>query len=90
MKRLFAIGLIGSGVAALCCFTPALTVLSGALGLTISLAWADVVLQPALVLFAGLTLFAAMRLRTPSGDAAACCTVPEAGASTPGEERAGS
>ncbi len=77
-KRLLGIGLAGTGVAAVCCFTPALVVLSGALGLSAALAWADYVLLPALVLFAGLTLFAAMRLRAADRAAAACCPGPEA------------
>jgi mercuric ion transport protein len=77
-RTLFGIGLAGTGVAALCCFTPALAVLFGALGLTASLAWADVVLLPALVLFAGVTLFAAMRMRAARTDATTCCAASEA------------
>lgn len=88
-KKLLGIGLAGTGIAAVCCFTPALVVLFGAVGLSAALAWADCVLLPALVLFAGLTLFAAMRLRAARTGAAACCPDPEAGRATSeyGEKR---
>jgi mercuric ion transport protein len=48
-------GIIGSVVAAVCCFTPALALLLGAAGLAAWLAWLDYVLLPALVFFLGLT-----------------------------------
>jgi len=44
-------GLIGSVVTALCCFTPVLVVLLGALGLAALTPWLDVVLLPLLALF---------------------------------------
>lgn len=84
-KKLFRLGAVGTGVAAVCCFTPALVVLFGALGLSAALAWADYVLWPMLVLSAGLMVFAAMRMRATGTDAAACCPAPEAA----GPERAG-
>lgn len=46
---------VGTIAAALCCFTPVLVVLLGALGLSAWLAWLDYVLLPALIVFAGLT-----------------------------------
>ena len=52
------IGIIGSLVAALCCFTPILTILLSALGLGFILAWADLVLMPALIVFLAITAFA--------------------------------
>ena len=57
-KSLLRTGVIGTVVAAVCCATPALVVLLGALGLTAWLAWLDYVLLPALLIFAGLALFA--------------------------------
>ena len=39
-------GMIGSVIAAICCFTPALVLLLGALGLSAWLGWLDYVLQP--------------------------------------------
>jgi mercuric ion transport protein len=56
-------GIIGSVVAALCCATPVLALLLGALGLSAWLAWADEVILPALVAFLALTLWAGYRLR---------------------------
>jgi mercuric ion transport protein len=62
-RRLLGIGLGGSALAAVCCFTPALVLLLGALGLTAWLAWLDFVLLPALVFFLGLTAYALVRRR---------------------------
>jgi len=49
-------GIIGSVVAALCCFTPLLVILLGAVGLSAWLGWIDYVLFP--VLFASLGIMA--------------------------------
>jgi mercuric ion transport protein len=62
-RRLLGIGFGGSAVAAVCCFTPALVLLLGALGLSAWLAWLDFVLLPALVLFVGLPAYALLRGR---------------------------
>jgi len=62
-RKLLGTGIAGTAIAAVCCFTPALVVLLGALGLSAWLAWLDFVLLPALVLFAGLTVFALIRMR---------------------------
>jgi len=62
-RRLLGVGLGGSALAAVCCFTPALVLLLGALGLSAWLAWLDYVLLPALVLFLGLTAYALVRRR---------------------------
>ncbi len=56
--KLLTSGLVGIAVAALCCFTPALVILLGALGLSAWLLWLDYVLIPALIFFAGLTGYA--------------------------------
>lgn len=60
-QKLLRAGLIGSVVAALCCFTPLLVILLGALGLSAWLAWLDFVLLPALVLFILMTIYAVWR-----------------------------
>jgi mercuric ion transport protein len=62
-KALLCTGAAGSVIAAICCFTPALVILLGAVGLSAWLAWIDYVLLPALVLFLGLTAVAWLRLR---------------------------
>ncbi len=56
-------GIVGSTVAAICCFTPALVILLGGLGLTAWLGWLDYVLFPALALFVALAVIALIRLR---------------------------
>ena len=48
-------GLIGTAVTGICCFTPLLPVLLGALGLAAWLAWADFVLLPLLLVFLAMT-----------------------------------
>ena len=55
-KKQMKTGIIGTVVAAVCCFTPALVILFGAVGLSAWLGWIDYVLFPAL--FASLGLVA--------------------------------
>jgi len=62
-RKLLGIGLGGSALAAVCCFTPALVLLLGAIGLSAWLAWLDYVLLPALVLFLAITGHALLRRR---------------------------
>lgn len=59
--RLLKYGLIGTVVVALCCFTPVLVILLGAVGLSAVLGWLDLVLLPALAVFIGITLYALWR-----------------------------
>jgi mercuric ion transport protein len=51
-------GIIGSAIAALCCFTPVLVVLFGAVGLAAWVGYLDYVLMPALLFFVGLSVYA--------------------------------
>jgi len=60
---LLRVGIIGTLVTALCCFTPILALLLGAIGLTALLAGLDYVLLPALAGFLALTAWAAWRRR---------------------------
>lgn len=60
-RRLLTTGIIGTLIAALCCFTPVLAVLFGILGLSAVLGWLDYVLLPALAFFIGLTIYAVWR-----------------------------
>ena len=57
-RRLIKIGVIGTVVAALCCFTPLLVVVLGGLGLSALLGILDYVLLPALAFFIALTVYA--------------------------------
>ena len=50
-KGLLRTGLIGTIVLALCCFTPVLVVLLGAIGLASVVGYLDLVLLPALGIF---------------------------------------
>jgi mercuric ion transport protein len=61
--RLLKVGLVGTVIAALCCFTPLLAVLLGAVGLSAWLGYADYVVWPALAVFVGLTVYAVLRQR---------------------------
>jgi len=60
-QRLFRFGLIGTVVAALCCFTPILVVLLGVVGLSAIVGWLDYVLLPALAVFLAITVYALIR-----------------------------
>lgn len=62
--RLLQVGIIGTVVAALCCFTPILAIALGAVGLSAALVWLDVVLVPVLLVFLGVTGFASWRRRS--------------------------
>jgi len=48
-KKLVITGLIGTAIAALCCFTPVLVILLGAVGLSAWIGYLDAVLLPALL-----------------------------------------
>lgn len=60
-NRLLGVGIAGTLIAALCCFTPVLVVLLGAVGLSAMVGWLDYVLLPALAFFVGLTVYALWR-----------------------------
>jgi mercuric ion transport protein len=62
-------GIVGSIIAAICCATPILVIVLGAVGLSAWLGWIDYVLLPALVLFLGLAAYGFWRRQR----AAACC-----------------
>ncbi len=62
-KTLLRTGIVGSVVAALCCFTPILVVAVSAIGLAAVIGWLDFVLFPLLAFFLGLTAYALIRRR---------------------------
>ncbi len=62
-------GIIGSVLVALCCFTPVLVILLGAIGLSALTGYLDMVLLPALAIFIGLVIYAGMR----KGKTEVCC-----------------
>jgi len=53
-RTIITTGVIGGALAAICCATPLLAVVLGAVGLTAWLAKADYVLMPALIICLGL------------------------------------
>lgn len=61
-QKLLCTGVGGSVIAAICCFTPVLVILFGAVGLFWAVGYLDYVLFPALALFLGLTVYAAQRI----------------------------
>lgn len=63
-RKLLKIGIVGTVIAALCCFTPVLVVLLGVVGLSAVVGWLDYVLLPVLLIFLGLTAFALWRRRS--------------------------
>jgi len=69
-SRLLATGIIGTIIAALCCFTPILLILFGVVGLAAWTGYLDYVLMPALVFFIALTVYAFMKKDKGKG---ACC-----------------
>ena len=60
-KTLLRTGIVGTVVAAICCFTPILVLLFGAVGLSAWVAGLDYVLFPALFFFIALTAYALIR-----------------------------
>jgi mercuric ion transport protein len=62
-KKMVYIGIGGSILAALCCFTPVLILLLSTVGLSAWLASLDYVLLPALVLFLGIAVWGVWRWR---------------------------
>ena len=57
-RTLMRTGVIGSAIAAVCCFTPVLVLLFAGLGLSAAIGWLDWVLLPALAFFLALTGYA--------------------------------
>ncbi len=68
-KTLLRASVIGTVVVALCCFTPVLVVVFGAVGLAALTGYLDYVLFPALAFFIGLTCYALWRKKKYD----ACC-----------------
>ncbi|MCX8227916.1 MAG: mercury resistance system transport protein MerF [Sulfitobacter sp.] len=60
-KPLLKVGVIGTVIAALCCFTPVLVILFGVVGLSAIVGYLDYVLLPALAVFVLITIYAVIR-----------------------------
>lgn len=59
-------GITGTIIAAICCFTPFLVILLGAVGLSAWLGWLDIVLLPALATFLVITGYALWKRSRPA------------------------
>ena len=66
-RKLLGVGIVGTLIAAVCCFTPALVLVLGVVGLSAVVGWLDYVLLPALGAFVGITIYALVRLRRQQG-----------------------
>lgn len=62
-KTLLRTAIIGTITAAVCCFTPVLVILFGAVGLSVLVGYLDYVLLPTLGIFVLLTIYALWRKR---------------------------
>lgn len=60
-------GIAGAIIAALCCATPALVILLGAVGLSAWLDWIDYVVLPALAIFLAVTAYGRWRQQCAAG-----------------------
>lgn len=63
---LLKVGITGTVIAAICCFTPALVILLGAIGLSSLVGMLDVVLLPALAVFLVITGYALWKRSRPA------------------------
>ena len=70
-NRLLKVGIIGTFIAALCCFTPLLVVLLGVVGLSALTGYLDYVLLPALCIFILILIYALVQKLRGSQE---CCT----------------
>ncbi len=59
--KLLKTGIVGTVIAALCCFTPVLVALFGVVGLSALVGYLDYVLFPALAVFVLITIYAVIR-----------------------------
>ncbi len=64
-SKLLKTGIIGTIIVALCCFTPILVVILGAVGLSAVVGWLDYILLPALAFFVLLTIYALVKRKSP-------------------------
>ncbi|WP_299861040.1 mercury resistance system transport protein MerF [uncultured Hoeflea sp.] len=63
-NKLLRLGIFGTLITALCCFTPILVIVFGALGLSAVTGYLDIVLLPALGAFVLLTVYALFKRQT--------------------------
>ena len=69
-RTILRTGIVGSVIAAVCCFTPVLVLLLGAVGFSAWLGWLDYVLFPALAFFLAMTAYGLYRWRRNAAEGA--------------------
>ncbi|HMA71471.1 MAG TPA: mercury resistance system transport protein MerF [Xanthobacteraceae bacterium] len=62
--RMLTVGIVGAVAAVVCCFSPILVVLFGAIGLSAWAGYLDYVLLPGIVVFAALIIYALVRRKS--------------------------
>lgn len=73
-RTILKTGVVGTAIAAICCFTPFLVVLLGAVGLSAWLGWLDYVLFPAMAVFMGVAAYGLyLRNRVAGASSDDCC-----------------
>jgi hypothetical protein len=65
---LLTTGIIGTVVTLVCCFTPVLLILLGAVGLGAFTGYLDFILLPVLAVFTGLTIYAIAKQKNSNVD----------------------
>ena len=65
-RVLLRTGIAGTVITAICCVTPVLVILFGALGVSAWLGWIDLLLFPLLAAFIALTVFALRKQSAPT------------------------
>ncbi len=65
-NSLLKLGILGTVIAALCCFTPIIVILLGVVGLSALTGYLDYVLMPALAVFVLITIYALWRRQARS------------------------
>ena len=63
-SQIFRVGIIGTIVTAVCCFTPVLPFILGAIGISRFVSYLDMVLMPLLAIFAGIAIFGFLKRRS--------------------------
>ena len=69
-SKLFRLGVVGTLVAALCCFTPVLTILLTAVGAAAAIGYLDYVELPGLAIVVAIAIYALVRQRRAIASAA--------------------
>lgn len=78
-STLLGIGIGGTVLAALCCFTPILLILLGVLGWGALTGYLDFVLLPALLVFMGITVYALLKQKRGQAGTGMKCDTPKVG-----------